>query len=65
MNFEDCITDEDCDREYNRAIRATNKQNPTRYDCPTCGRKGALTTYQKQQGYQCNACADAEEGVGF
>ena len=64
-NYEDCITDEDCDRVYHQNIARTNRRNPTRYDCPTCGRKGALSAHQHAQGYQCDGCADREEGVGF
>ena len=63
MNYEDCITDEDCDRVYHQQIRATNRRNPQRYECPTCHRPNALSAYQKQQGYQCDSCANLEEGV--
>jgi hypothetical protein len=31
-------------------------------DCPSCHTKGALTTKEQKNGYQCQACEDAEEG---
>jgi DNA-directed RNA polymerase subunit RPC12/RpoP len=62
MTYEDCITDEDCNRVFHASIRATNRRNPQRYDCPTCGAKRALSAHQKQQGYQCDGCADRAEG---
>ena len=62
MNYEDCISDDDCDRVYYANIRTTNRRNPARFDCPTCGAKKALSAYQKEHGYQCDGCADREEG---
>lgn len=35
-----------------------------RFPCPTCGQP-FLTAEQKRQGYQCDRCADKEEGVGL
>ena len=35
------------------------------YPCPTCGRKNQLTAKDKSLGYQCDRCADADEGLGF
>jgi hypothetical protein len=35
MSYEDCVSDEDCNREYHRSIASTNRRNPARYDCPT------------------------------
>lgn len=32
------------------------------YPCPTCGRNNMLTRADVQRGYQCDYCADAEEG---
>jgi hypothetical protein len=32
------------------------------YPCPTCKRANALTRADVQRGYQCDRCADAEEG---
>lgn len=49
--------------EFERGIDRNNRRNPQRYECPTCKRPNALSHDQKQKGYQCNACADAEEGA--
>lgn len=32
------------------------------YPCPTCGRKRMLTEQDKRLGYQCDRCADGQEG---
>jgi hypothetical protein len=48
--------------EFERGIARNNRRNPQRYECPTCKTPNALSHDQKQKGYQCNACADAEEG---
>lgn len=32
--------------------------------CPTCGRQNALTKEDVASGYQCDRCADADEGLG-
>jgi hypothetical protein len=47
------------------ALRAATRDNPREYPCPTCGRANVLTRIDKQRGYQCNHCADAEEGWGY
>jgi tRNA(Ile2) C34 agmatinyltransferase TiaS len=65
MNYEDCITDEDCYRVYHAEIRRVNRSNKRTFDCPTCGAKGVISAWQKQQGYHCNACTRAAEGTGF
>ena len=44
------------------ALRAASKRNPRNLSCPTCGRENALTPADAARGYQCNRCADAEEG---
>lgn len=49
--------------EFDRGISRNNRRNPQRYECPTCKRPNALSHDQKQKGYQCNACADTEEGT--
>ena len=48
--------------EFQRGINQYNKRNPQRYPCPTCKTPNALSADQKKRGYQCNACANAEEG---
>lgn len=32
--------------------------------CPTCGKPGALTSYEARKGYQCRRCTDVDEGRG-
>lgn len=45
------------------ALRRATKKNPRKYPCPTCGRKNVLTPADVAKGYQCDNCADADEGV--
>jgi hypothetical protein len=45
----------------NSALRAASKSNPRNRPCPTCGRPNVLTPKDVRLGYQCDACADAEE----
>ena len=35
-----------------------------RYPCPTCGEEDSLTARDVAAHYQCDVCADREEGVG-
>ena len=51
-------------QEWDRKIDRYNKSNKQRYECPTCKTPNALSAWQKQKGYQCDACADSEEGTG-
>ena len=44
------------------ALRAASKRNPRNLPCPTCKEPNRLTPRDQQLGYQCNACADREEG---
>jgi len=37
------------------------KPKPLSLDCPTCGRKGALTRHEAQRGYHCGSCTAAAE----
>ena len=46
------------------ALRAATRRNPRNRTCPTCGTKNVLTPLDVARGYQCNACADAAEGIG-
>lgn len=35
-----------------------------KYPCPTCGKPNRLTRHERNQGYQCDECADkAEAGI--
>lgn len=44
------------------ALRAATKDNPRNLPCPTCGRPNRLTPKDRALGYQCDSCADADEG---
>lgn len=44
------------------ALRAARETNPRNLPCPTCKRHDMLTPADVRQGYQCDLCADAEEG---
>ena len=44
------------------ALRAASASNPRNLPCPTCGEPDRLTPADIAHGYQCDACADAEEG---
>lgn len=46
------------------ALRAVTKSNPRNRSCPTCGRKNTLTPKDVALGYQCDRCADRDEGFG-
>ena len=46
------------------ALRAASKRNPRNKPCPTCKAKNRLTPADVARGYQCNACADRDEGFG-
>lgn len=45
------------------ALRRSSRRNPRNLPCPTCGRKNVLTPADVARGYQCDRCADAEEGI--
>lgn len=49
----------------NSALRAASKINPRNLPCPTCGEPNRLTPADKRKGYQCDSCANAEEGYGY
>lgn len=44
------------------ALRATTRRNPRTLPCPTCKRPHLLTPADVRRGYQCDACADRDEG---
>jgi hypothetical protein len=44
------------------ALRAASKRNPRTIPCPTCGEPDRLTPQDQALGYQCDACADRDEG---
>lgn len=47
------------------ALRAASKRNPRNLPCPTCKRPNQLTPADRQRGYQCDRCADRDEGGGY
>ena len=44
------------------ALRASGKHNPRNLPCPNCKEPNRLTPKDRQLGYQCDECADREEG---
>ena len=44
------------------ALRASSKSNPRNLPCPTCHQPNRLTPKDKALGYQCDSCADRDEG---
>jgi len=46
------------------ALRKATRTNPRNKPCPTCGKENVLTAKDVALHYQCDACADALEGVG-
>lgn len=62
--------DEDDNREMfadpggRSALRAASKSNPRNLPCPTCERPNMLTPADRAHGYQCDACANHDEGFG-
>ena len=44
------------------ALRAATKGNPRNLPCPSCKKKNKLTPKDRELGYQCDACADRDEG---
>ena len=47
------------------ALRRATRSNPRTLPCPTCKEPNRLTPKDKALGYQCDACADREEGRGW
>jgi hypothetical protein len=47
------------------ALRAATKDNPRDQACPTCKAPNVLTRIDRKRGYQCDACADRDEGFGY
>lgn len=44
------------------SLRASSRRNPRNLPCPTCGAKNRLTPADRARGYQCDECADRDEG---
>lgn len=47
------------------ALRAASPSNPRIFPCPTCQTPDVLTQKDVDQSYQCDRCADRDEGHGF
>lgn len=47
------------------ALRASSRSNPRNLPCPTCGTPNRLTPADVARGYQCDGCADRDEGAYF
>ena len=45
------------------ALRRETRGNRRTLPCPTCKQPNRLTPADRKRGYQCDACADAEEGL--
>ena len=44
------------------ALRASTRRNPRTLPCPTCKRPNLMTPADLRNGYQCDQCADRDEG---
>ena len=44
------------------ALRVAKKGNPRNLPCPTCKEPNRLTPADVRRGYQCDDCANREEG---
>jgi hypothetical protein len=47
------------------ALRRSTPSNPRSFPCPTCGEPRRLTRLDVARHYQCDACADRDEGRGY
>ncbi len=47
----------------NSALRRESRGNPRNQPCPTCKRPNRLTPADVRRGYQCDDCANREEGA--
>ena len=47
------------------ALRRPGRNNPRNLPCPTCKRPDRLTPADRARGYQCDDCADRDEGCGY
>jgi hypothetical protein len=49
----------------NSALRRASRANPRNLPCPTCKQPNRLTPKDRRLGYQCDSCADREEGTYY
>jgi hypothetical protein len=64
---EDFYEEDDFDCDFadpggRSALRAASPSNPRNLPCPTCGAENVLTPKDVALGYQCDRCADRDEG---
>jgi hypothetical protein len=45
------------------ALRAETVDNPRNLPCPTCKEENRLTPLDVARGYQCDGCANRDEGM--
>lgn len=64
-NYDDDDRLEFADPGGRSALRAASRSNPRNLPCPTCGQPNRLTPKDKRLGYQCDECADRDEGLTF
>lgn len=66
---DDLDRDEACDAFADpggrSALRASSKRNPRNLPCPTCRQPNRLTPQDRSLGYQCDSCADRDEGGAY
>ena len=65
MRYDDDFDISFADPGGRSALRAASKSNPRNLSCPNCKRRNVLTPADRRAGYQCNACADRDEGGGY
>lgn len=66
------MSHDDDDDPIEREMRARQFRDPggksalgcgaRKYPCPTCKQPNRLTAGDKKKGYQCDSCADRDEG---
>jgi ribosomal protein L34E len=44
------------------ALHASSRRNPRCFPCPTCKEPNRLTQRDVDAGYQCDRCAERDEG---
>jgi hypothetical protein len=47
------------------ALRRSTRFNPRNLPCPTCKKPNKLTPADVRKHYQCDECADRDEGGGY
>ena len=47
------------------ALQRAKRGNPRNLPCPTCHKPNRLTPADRQRGYQCDTCANRDEGCLF